>query len=300
VLNRVGETFPVHPIPAFQYPYCLRITMQIAPLISYARAYYFQYTVILLCSIFFIYSEFKLVPRWKTIKFRLDDPRIGKKFKNDELVSDVECVLMAVLIGLIIASWYCLMKSHRQSIRKLAGPWLNNRPDWLSKEHHLFHVSIICLALILSINGTLTNSFKLIIGNTRPDFLDRCQPDLTQIQEGDPSAYYTAQICTQKDTRLLYDGLKSTPSGHSSFIMSGLGFIYFWQCKFILGNPLRNIWCLFLIAIVMISRIVDHKHHWYDVISGGFLGVSIVIACWRWMFIQKRIPSSILPAPVSI
>ncbi|SMN21283.1 similar to Saccharomyces cerevisiae YDR503C LPP1 Lipid phosphate phosphatase [Maudiozyma saulgeensis] len=278
----------------------MAIRKQVAPLIAYARTYYFQYTVILLCSIFFIYSEFKLVPRWETIKFQLNDPSIGKEFKDDELVSDIECVLMAVLIGMIIISWYCLMKSHKQSIKKLAGPWLNNKPEWLSKEYHLFHISVLCLALILSINGTLTNSLKLIIGNTRPDFLERCQPDSNQIQNGDPNAYYTAQICTQKDTRLLYDGLKSTPSGHSSFIMCGLGFIYFWQCKFISGNPLRNIWCLFLITIVMISRIVDHKHHWYDVISGGLLGVGIVITCWRWMFIQKRASASVLPPPISL
>lgn len=274
--------------------------MHITPFVGYAKAYYLHYTVIFLCSIFFIFSELKLVPRWETINFKLNDPKISKKFKDEELVSDVECVLMAVLTGVIILVWYCVLRPHRHLIKKLNGPWLNNRPDWLPKELHLFHVSLICLGLILSINGALTNSLKLITGNPRPDFLERCQPDYNQIQNNDINAFYTAQICQQKNKRLLYDGLKSTPSGHSSFIMAGIGFIYFWQCKFILGNPLRNIWCLFLIAIVMISRVVDHKHHWYDVLSGGMLGAGIVFACWKWVFVQKRFSSSVLPTPVTI
>lgn len=274
--------------------------MMMAPLLSYLRAYALQYTIITLCGVFFLYSEYDLAPRWQTITFQLNNPKINKKFIHKELVSDVECVLMAVLISSGVLFWYCMIRSHSQSFRKMNGAWGNNRPEWLTKERHLFHVSMVCLALIFTINGALTNSLKLIIGNLRPDFLDRCQPDFGRMKENEPNAYYTIDICQQKNLRLLYDGLKSTPSGHSSFITCGLGFIYYWQNKFIIGNSIRNIWCIFLIAIVMASRIVDHKHHWYDVISGALLGVAIIVSCWKWMFNPKRSPSSLLPAPISL
>lgn len=253
----------------------------------------------MLCSIFFCYSEFGLIPRWQSIKFKLSDPTISKKFIANQLVGDIEVLLMSFVTGVFIIAWYCLVKSHTQSLKKLSGTWLDNKPEWLSKEQHLCHLSIICLGLILAINGALTNSLKLIIGDIRPDFINRCQPDYNLIKDDQPDTYYTIEICQQKNRRLLLDGLKSTPSGHSSFIMCGLGFIYFWQCRFISGNQLRHIWCLFLIAIVMISRITDHKHHWYDVVAGGLLGVGIIFSCWNRIF-NKRAPISVLPAPVSI
>lgn len=271
-----------------------------SPLLSYMRVYSLHYTIIFLCGVFFLYSEYELVPRWQTITFQLNNPKINKKFVQKELISDVECVLMAVLISSGVIWWYCMIRSHAQSFKKMNGAWMNNRPEWLTKERHLFHVSMICLGLIFAINGALTNSLKLIIGNTRPDFLDRCQPDFGRMKENEPDAYYTVDICQQKDLILLYDGLKSTPSGHSSFITCGLGFIYYWQSKFIIGNSMRNVWCLFLIAIVMVSRVVDNKHYWYDVLSGTLLGVGIIISCWKWVFNQKRSSGSLLPSPISL
>lgn len=243
--------------------------------------------------IFFLYSELGLVPRSNNVKFQLNNPRISKSYVEDEVVGGIECILMSVLISTSVLLWYCTWG--KESLRKQHGAWITNRPDWISKDFHFMHVSLLCLALVLTINGALTNSLKLIIGNFRPDFLARCMPKDVTTSKSD---FYGLDICQQEDKGILYEGLKSTPSGHSSFITSGLGFIFIWQSKYVIGKYWRHIWCLILMAIVMISRITDHRHHWYDVLSGCSLGCSIIYCCWRWVFSTR--PGATLPIPVSI
>lgn len=72
-----------------------------------------------------------------------------------------------------------------------------------------------------TVTGVVTQVIKMGVGRPRPDMLSRCQP-----YEGahDHPVFglsdYT--ICTQTDNRLLDDGFKSFPSGHSSCKLSSL------------------------------------------------------------------------------
>jgi diacylglycerol diphosphate phosphatase/phosphatidate phosphatase len=92
-------------------------------------------------------------------------------------------------------------------------------PIFLRHRHkfHLLHVTLLGFVQVFVLNGFLTNMFKLWIGNMRPDFLARCQP-----AAGTPvDKFVTAAVCTTKSTRILYDGFKSTPSGHASNSFAG-------------------------------------------------------------------------------
>jgi hypothetical protein len=77
-----------------------------------------------------------------------------------------------------------------------------------------------------TITGVVTQVIKMGVGRPRPDMLSRCQP-----YEGahDHPVFglsdYT--ICTQTDKRLLDDGFKSFPSGHSSCELAVLFFVLF-------------------------------------------------------------------------
>ena len=127
---------------------------------------------------------------------------------------------------------------------------------------------------------------------------DRCMPDLQKISDSD-SSVFGLDICKQTNKWVLYEGLKSTPSGHSSFIVSTMGFTYLWQKEFTTRTTRSYIWCPLLALVVMVSRVVDHRHHWYDIVSGAALAFIVIYACWKWTFVNvaKR---DILPSPVSL
>ncbi|KAI8904290.1 phosphatidic acid phosphatase type 2/haloperoxidase [Gorgonomyces haynaldii] len=103
----------------------------------------------------------------------------------------------------------------------------------------------------------LTDALKLMAGRMRPDFLDRCQ-----LKNG---------ACTG-DLRLVQNGRKSWPSGHTSLSFYSTCFLGQLLTKYkILGWT-----CLLLLASwVSISRIEQHVHHPTDVASGCLLGIGV-------------------------
>lgn len=259
--------------------------------LEYTRMYSPQLLATVFCSILFLFTEFKLVPRLENKRFRLDDKSIGKSHISNELISGFEVITMSALISGLIVVWFCTFG--KDSLRKFHGNWTNMKPESSSTRGHFFFISVLCLSLILSLNGAVTGCLKLVIGNFRPDFIARCEPALDKAS--DLTKYYGLDICQQQNKRLLYEGLKSTPSGHSSLITSGLGFAYYWQKQFVSSHHTRHIWCIVLILLVMMSRITDHRHHWYDVVSGCIIGIAMIAASWRWVF-SPRSSTYELPA----
>ncbi|OBT89546.1 hypothetical protein VE02_01083 [Pseudogymnoascus sp. 03VT05] len=81
----------------------------------------------------------------------------------------------------------------------------------------------------------VTSGLKNLVGKPRPDVIARCMPDLSQIAKyavaGIPALKGTtvtlvhAGICTNPDPKLLDDGWRSWPSGHSSFSAAGLVYL---------------------------------------------------------------------------
>ncbi|CAR23850.1 phosphatidate phosphatase LPP1 [Lachancea thermotolerans CBS 6340] len=235
------------------------------------------------------FSEFHMAPRLSR-QVRTDDPAIKKSFVAHETVTPVQCLFLAFPLPVLVLAGWCTVGSdslvsryQRRSFARLA------RPDWVPAKFHLFHISCVALALALGINGVLTNGFKLLLSNARPDFLARCQP-------ADPLALYVSVAqCTQPDKLVLYEGLKSTPSGHSSFAVAGLGFLYLWLARHTCVSRLRHVWCPLLCVFVMASRVVDHRHHWYDVLTGGALGLAVCVGVWRTLM-REEPQANLLPA----
>jgi len=153
------------------------------------------------------------------------------------------------------------------------------------------------------INCCLTGIFKNV-GEFRPDYAVRCfGPDLVPPQQYSNISLSDWNDCPYygdlRDT-LEYDARSSFPSGHSSMAMSGgifltAALLYLaHQMKYsndkkqsIVSAVLSLVgWLPFCFALfVGGSRILDYRHHYWDVLGGYFIG-TICSAVFFWQTVN--------------
>ncbi|KAL3492410.1 hypothetical protein BJX62DRAFT_224574 [Aspergillus germanicus] len=99
------------------------------------------------------------------------------------------------------------------------GPWRQRLWEW--------HTGLLGLALSFAGAFFTVSGLKDIVGKPRPDFLARCNPDLSNIsthlagglgmrREGAAVLVYSS-ICQNRDAAVVKDGFAAFLSGHSSF-----------------------------------------------------------------------------------
>jgi diacylglycerol diphosphate phosphatase / phosphatidate phosphatase len=149
--------------------------------------------------------------------------------------------------------------------------------------------------------GSVTQFSKITVGRPRPDVIDRCQPTL-----GSADPIYrlsNATICTQTDHTIMRDGWRSFPSGHSSLSFAGLGFLSFYLAGKLhlfdkrghAGKAWLSLSPLAAAALVAISRTMDYRHHWHDVLVGSLLGLVFSFFSYRQYYPSLGDPLSHRP-----
>jgi diacylglycerol diphosphate phosphatase/phosphatidate phosphatase len=167
--------------------------------------------------------------------------------------------------------------------KKLTGPH-----RW---KDRLWETNCGFLGLVLSqaLAFVITTALKNACGRPRPDFIERCNPNTTH--DPTPFGLSNSTIC-QGDPALLKDGFRSWPSGHSSSAFAGLIYLALW-----IGGKLHvmdnrgEVWKTILVMIpalaatlVAVSRIMDARHHAFDVITGAALGTLCAFISYRQYF----------------
>lgn len=142
--------------------------------------------------------------------------------------------------------------------------------------------AILCATLIYTLNGFLTSFIKIIVGRPRPDFYERCVPDTSKAGN---LIHCTGPI------KLVMEGRKSFPSGHSSFSFCSMMFLTLYlagKLQVFNQNAKVESWkfiiCmlpLILATTVAISRTCDYHHHWQGIISS----ISHIIINYHLLFL---------------
>lgn len=143
---------------------------------------------------------------------------------------------------------------------------------------------VVYLGLLLSLLITvqLTTLIKALVGRPRPDFLARCDPDPSILNK----------VVCRGPKKLVYEGRRSFPSGHTSTSFGGLGYAGFFLAGQLgvfdgEGHVYKLIVCMvpFLLAgFVGLTRIIDYRHHWQDVFAGAIIGTVAAYLSYRMYF----------------
>lgn len=252
-----------------------------APSHIYDRKLLFSYApdwvlTITLAAAFFLLDEFSGFKR----EFSVSDSSLRHTFAVHERVPDPALYVIAFLAPLLL-QWSINLATVR---------------SWWDA-----HNSALGLVLSLSLAGSLTQVIKITVGRPRPDLISRCNPDSGTV---DPTfGLSTVAICHQSDRHILNDGFKSFPSGHSSLSFAGLTFLSLYIAGklhlFDTRGYTHKAWlCVFPLygaALVAVSRTMDYRHHWHDVLAGSFLGIVTACFAYRQYFRSLASKTSHLP-----
>jgi len=232
---------------------------------------------IIVAGLFFILGNISGFKR----EFSLTDTSLQHTFAVHERITNNNLALIAVVAPLVLMPLINLV-----TIRSF---W-----DW-----HNSWLGLICAT---AYTGTVTNIVKVTVGRPRPDVIDRCQP-LPGSHDAPVFGLVNASICTQTDRAILIDGWKSFFSGHSSLSFAGLGFLSFYLAgklhlfdrrghagkAWIALGPLAGA------SLVAISRTMDNRHHWHDVLVGSLVGLLFAFFSYRQYYPSLSDRKSHLP-----
>ncbi|KAF1939120.1 lipid phosphate phosphatase-like protein 1 [Clathrospora elynae] len=229
-------------------------------------------------------------------KFSLDNYTLHYPFAVHERVPvPWLCVYVigapAVIIGIYtmvidgLFSRQTAMPTGRAGIKRLSGRYRFKDRLWE------LNCGILGLGLSVGAAFTITGALKNAIGKPRPDLIDRCKINQDMIDHT-LYALQNSTICTQTDNYIMQDGFKSFPSGHSSVSFAGLFYLSIYLAgKLHVLDAKGEVWRTFLVmvpalgaALITGTRIMDARHHPFDVISGALLGILVSWGSYRQYF----------------
>ncbi|ABN67288.1 diacylglycerol pyrophosphate phosphatase [Scheffersomyces stipitis CBS 6054] len=200
-------------------------------------------------------------------QFYVNDITISHPFAEKERVSGSQLFLYAL--------WFPLTLLVSVSL-------VITRPKY---KMYVMYTSVIGLLLSVATTSVFTDIIKNQIGRHRPDFLARCVP-----KDGTPKnvLVYAKDVCTTDNMSRLYDGFRTTPSGHSSLSFAGLSYSSLWLAgQLVAGNDSVGSWRTIIsfiptlgAAFIALSRTQDYRHHFVDVFIGSLIG--LVAAFWSY------------------
>ncbi|BDD64026.1 hypothetical protein MAP00_008877 [Monascus purpureus] len=201
----------------------------------------------------------------------------------------ISCLAPAIIIVIYTLFIDGLFSHHKprdpvSGKKKVTGPYRFKDRLWE------LNCGILGLLLSQGLAFVITQVLKNACGKPRPDLIDRCQPRPGS-EDLMPYGLSNSSICTG-DEKIIKDGFRSWPSGHSSSSFAGLLYLSLWLCgKLHVMDNRGEVWKTILVMIpilgatlIAVSRIMDARHHPFDVITGSMLGIICACVSYRQYF----------------
>ncbi|KAK4751003.1 hypothetical protein SAY87_004485 [Trapa incisa] len=161
-----------------------------------------------------------------------------------------------------------------------------------------FHHAVLGLLYSICLTGVLTDAIKVAVGRPRPNFFYRCFPDGNAVFDN-----ITHDVVCHGDKKVVREGYKSFPSGHTSWSFAGMVFLSWYMSgkvrAFDQGGHVAKL-CIIILpilvaALVGVSRVDDYWHHWQDVFTGAIIGTVISTSCYLQFFPFPNDPNGWAP-----
>ncbi|XP_039759385.1 phospholipid phosphatase 2-like isoform X1 [Pararge aegeria] len=231
--------------------------------------------ILLLVAAVCILLEVGAIPSRRS-GFRCNDPDLSFPHTGDTMsISLIAAITVIVPYIIIWAIETILHRDDEYSIKK-------NKLLCSAKTAGFIYRDYIYGAVV---NLTVLEILKCVVGSPRPTFFDLCEPDKARNCNG--SEYVHSYTCTSTrfSRYLQIDSSRSFPSAHTSLsIYCGLFLAWYlqrrafsWHNRSVLVVPLLQVLCIIYAMTCPLTRITDHRHHWWDVLSGAAMGLCSVI-----------------------
>ncbi|XP_064292627.1 phospholipid phosphatase 1-like [Plodia interpunctella] len=208
--------------------------------------------------------------------FTCNDPALSFPYTGDTF--SISLVATVTVIVPFLIMWVVETIQHRDDEYSLK----TNKLVTTAKTAGLMYRDYIYGAVVTL---TVLEVVKCVIGSPRPTFFDLCEPDKAKTCNG--SEYVSSYTCTSTkySSYLKIDSGRSFPSAHAAMsTYCGLFLAWYlqrrafsWHNRSVLIVPLIQALCLIYAAVCSLSRLTDHRHHWWDVLVGGSMGVLAVL-----------------------
>nr|QDR50977.1 wunen-like protein 2 [Heliconius melpomene] len=224
----------------------------------------------LLVSVIIILFELGVIPHYKS-GFYCNDPALSFPFTGDTVSMGVILSTIILLPFVMVFLTELLLFDSSYSIRiKL---------DYTARRTAILYRNYV---YGMFFNLGIVEVMKAITGSPRPTFFDICEPDAAKTCNG--SEYVSTFECTSTRFPIWYqtDSYHSFPSGHTSLsVYCGMFIAWYlqrrafsWHNRTVLLVPILQLLCLAYAAICSLTRITDHRHHWWDVLVGAAIGLA--------------------------
>ncbi|KAH6711947.1 phosphatidic acid phosphatase type 2/haloperoxidase [Leptodontidium sp. MPI-SDFR-AT-0119] len=254
-----------------------------------------------------ITASFRLLRGPKT-EFSLLEPTINFPYHPKQLIPIWLAITLSPVVPTIIILITCIVfppsspLPSRSSDSSSSTPARKSSRSRKSRASHLHNVALGLGYTILFAFG-ISNILEKFTGQPRPDLIARCQVAPETYLDDKIMLYgagmVSVEVCMQTDKFLLDEGWASFPSGHSSVDFAGLTYLSLFLAHRIsvigsrnhyqgmekpsarASQPLYKLLILFIpIAIatgVSVTRILDNRHHPFDVLFGSALGMGCAL-----------------------
>ena len=239
--------------------------------------------------------------------FKCDDYGISLPYK-DSTVTNLMLIILCTVFPIIVIcgteltrKYYLTMRHRNKYVYKvkMRKNSMIDIPEVLGNVY----INLGSFFFGLLVVQFLTNLAKYTIGRLRPHYIDVCKPlftttNLTRIdcKVKEYFVYEVDYICMNVNTQRFHDAHLSFPSGHASTSVYTMIFLIFyikytWNCrKMGLLTPFVQIVLFSIAFFTCLTRVVDHKHHFTDILAGSVLGLvfSILIFVFLTDFLKKK------------